>query len=69
MLAAGAVVTAIEIDRGLCGVLQQQLVATGAALTLVHGDCLETKNKLHPAIVAVAAAGPWAMGANLPHRN
>jgi 16S rRNA (adenine1518-N6/adenine1519-N6)-dimethyltransferase len=35
-------------------------------LTLVHGDCLLTKNRLHPAIEAFAAQ-PWRLGANLPY--
>ncbi len=67
MLAAGAHVTAIEIDRGLSVVLQKRFVETGAHFTLVHDDCLETKNKLHAAILAVSEAAPWKMGANLPY--
>jgi 16S rRNA (adenine1518-N6/adenine1519-N6)-dimethyltransferase len=66
LLAAGARVTAVEIDRGLHDLLAQRF-ADQPAFTLVHGDCLETKNRLHPAISAVAAAGPWRLGANLPY--
>ena len=68
LLAAGARVTAVEIDRGLHDVIAGRFAALlGTQLTLVHGDCLETKNILHPAIVATAAAGPWRLGANLPY--
>ncbi len=68
LLAAGARVTAVEIDRGLHDLLATRFAALlGGQLTLVHGDCLETKNILHPLIVAAAAAGPWRLGANLPY--
>jgi 16S rRNA (adenine1518-N6/adenine1519-N6)-dimethyltransferase len=68
LLAAGAQVTAVEIDRGLHDLIARTFAdRLGGALTLVHGDCLETKNALHPAIVAAAAAGPWRLGANLPY--
>jgi 16S rRNA (adenine1518-N6/adenine1519-N6)-dimethyltransferase len=68
LLAAGARVTAVEIDRGLHDLIAQRFAAElGTRLTLVHGDCLETKNLLHPAIIAASAAGPWRLGANLPY--
>jgi 16S rRNA (adenine1518-N6/adenine1519-N6)-dimethyltransferase len=68
LLAAGARLTAVEIDRGLHDLLQARFAAfMPQRLTLIHGDCLETKNRLHPAISAVAAAGPWRLGANLPY--
>jgi len=68
LLAAGARVTAVEIDRGLHDLIAQRFAAElGTQLTLVHGDCLETKNRLHPAIIAASAAGPWRLGANLPY--
>lgn len=68
LLAAGARVTAVEIDRGLHDLLAARFAAAiPQRLTLVHGDCLETKNRLHPAVAAVAAAGPWRLGANLPY--
>jgi len=64
-LAAGATVLAVELDQGLHGHLQGTLVPLG--LQLVHGDALATKNRLHPAIEAFAAAGPWRLAANLPY--
>jgi 16S rRNA (adenine1518-N6/adenine1519-N6)-dimethyltransferase len=65
---------AVELDRGLHGFLEQrfatELVTTTASgerrFTLVHGDCLASKSRLHPAIEAFAAA-PWRLGANLPY--
>lgn len=66
ILATGAQVLAIELDAGLHALLAQRH-AGNPALTLVHGDCLETKNRLHPAIRAFAEAGPWKLGANLPY--
>jgi 16S rRNA (adenine1518-N6/adenine1519-N6)-dimethyltransferase len=68
LLALGARVTAVEIDRGLHDLLAARFAAfMPEQLTLVHGDCLETKNLLHPAISAAAATGPWRLGANLPY--
>lgn len=65
MLDAGSSVLAVEIDQGLAGVLTATLVPRG--LELVHSDCLVSKTRLHPAIEAFAAAGPWRLGANLPY--
>ncbi len=68
LLALGARVTAVEIDHGLHDLLAARFAAfIPGQLTLVHGDCLETKNLLHPAIIAAAATGPWRLGANLPY--
>ena len=65
LIDAGGEVLAVEIDRGLAAVVERRFA--GQKLTLVHGDCLESKSVLHPAIVAFAAAGPWRLGANLPY--
>ncbi len=65
LLDAGAQVLAVELDRGLVGLLEQTLVPRG--LTLVHADALAGKSRLHPAIEAFAAAGAWKLGANLPY--
>lgn len=68
LLAAGAHVTAVEIDRGLHDLLAGRFAEhIPDRFTLIHGDCLETKNRLHPAIVAASAKGPWRLGANLPY--
>jgi 16S rRNA (adenine1518-N6/adenine1519-N6)-dimethyltransferase len=64
-LSAGATVLAVELDQGLHGFLLRTLVPLG--LQLVHGDALATKNRLHPAIEAFTAAGPWRLASNLPY--
>jgi 16S rRNA (adenine1518-N6/adenine1519-N6)-dimethyltransferase len=64
LLAAGAVVLAVELDRGLCALLERTLVPRG--LTLVHGDALAGKSRLHPALEAFAQQ-PWRLCANLPY--
>jgi 16S rRNA (adenine1518-N6/adenine1519-N6)-dimethyltransferase len=65
LLASGAMVTAVEIDRGLYTYVSAQFHDQRAQF--IHGDCLATKNKLHPAIEHVATQGPWRLGANLPY--
>ncbi len=75
LVQAGCTVLAVELDKGLVGHLQGlvsgvwRLASAGVApdVELVHGDCLASKNALHPAIVAFATAGPWRLGANLPY--
>jgi 16S rRNA (adenine1518-N6/adenine1519-N6)-dimethyltransferase len=64
LMESGAHVLAVEIDRGLAAHLERTLVPQG--LTLVHGDALAAKSRLHPALVAWAAE-PWLLGANLPY--
>lgn len=64
LLAAGAQVLAVELDRGWAARL-----AEGPAephLQVVQGDCLASKARLHPAIEAFAQE-PWRLGANLPY--
>lgn len=65
LIDAGAQVLAVEIDRGLAAWLTSTLVPRG--LTLVHGDALASKSRLHPAIEDFAAAGAWRLASNLPY--
>jgi 16S rRNA (adenine1518-N6/adenine1519-N6)-dimethyltransferase len=65
LLAAGATVLAVEIDKGLAAHVARRFA--GRDIVVEHGDALLTKNRLHPAIEAFASAGPWKLGANLPY--
>ncbi len=68
LLERGCQVLAVELDRGMVGLLEGKFAQMdGPAFTLVHGDCLAAKTRLHPAIEDFAAVGPWALGANLPY--
>lgn len=66
LLASGAEVLAVELDRGLHGHLQRRFADEGR-LHLVHGDALAGKHDLHPAIRDHVGTGPWKLGANLPY--
>jgi 16S rRNA (adenine1518-N6/adenine1519-N6)-dimethyltransferase len=72
LLEAGCRVLAVELDQGLHALLRGKFATAcadapaGPALTLVHGDCLDSKSVLHAGIVAFAAR-PWRLGANLPY--
>jgi 16S rRNA (adenine1518-N6/adenine1519-N6)-dimethyltransferase len=67
LLAHGAIVTAVEIDRGLCGVLRDEF-ADCARFTLIQADVLDGKHRLNEGVMAhLAAAGqPFKLVANLP---
>jgi len=77
LLAAGAAVLAVELDRGLVALLAERLApildplpATPAPgrLVLVQGDVLARAEALHPAAEAfLAAAPPARVVANLPY--
>lgn len=64
LLDAGAEVLAVEIDHGLADLLERTFA--GRRFTLVRGDCLASKSRLHPALEAFAASA-WRLGANLPY--
>ncbi len=72
LLEAGCRILAVELDQGLSALLRAKFAAAcaeaadGPALTLIHGDCLESKSVLHGGITAFAAR-PWRLGANLPY--
>lgn len=65
LLAAGAELLAVEIDKGLAAHVSRRFA--GRPITVEHGDALATKNRLHPAIEAFTEVGPWKFGANLPY--
>ncbi|HNS00614.1 MAG TPA: 16S rRNA (adenine(1518)-N(6)/adenine(1519)-N(6))-dimethyltransferase RsmA [Planctomycetota bacterium] len=67
LLAAGAAVTAVELDRGLCGVLREEF-GDREGLTLIEGDILAGKHALNPAVLSgIGAPGTaFSLVANLP---
>lgn len=73
ILASGARLIAVEIDRGLQELLAQRLGAE-PRFTLICGDALANKNNVSPALTAALAAAPPALGgarklvANLPYQ-
>jgi 16S rRNA (adenine1518-N6/adenine1519-N6)-dimethyltransferase len=65
LLARGAGVVAVEIDKGFCRLLRDRLGSCGG-LTLIEGDVLSRKGELSPAVLA--ALPPVAhLVANLPY--
>lgn len=64
MLPQVAELMAVEIDHGMHGLLQRKF--TDTKLQLCHGDALERKNALHPAIRTFAQR-PWKLVSNLPY--
>lgn len=72
LLARGARLVAVEIDRGLQGVLRDRFAAE-PRFTLIQGDALATKHQVNPLILKVLAEQPPAAGghyrlvANLPY--
>lgn len=70
LLAIGATVVAVEIDRNLASLLRQRLASTNFAL--IEGDALDGKHAINPEltdIIATAKAGgrPIKLVANLPY--
>lgn len=73
LLSRGCEVVACELDRGLAQLLRDRLVApeggqpVGGRLTLVEGDCLQSKRSLNPAVLAALRGRPFKLVANLPY--
>jgi len=68
LLATGARVVAVEIDRDLCRLLRERL-GDNPRFTLVEGDALDGKHAVNPALAEVvgAAEGRAVLAANLPY--
>lgn len=74
LLAAGAFVTAVELDHGLARLLRQRLAPDLASgrLELIEGDALGPAESLHPELearwsAAIALGCPPRLVANLPY--
>lgn len=67
LLEAGARVLAVEIDGRLAQVLREDL-GEHPGFELVHGDALEGKHRLSPAVEErLPQEGPWSLVSNLPY--
>ena len=71
LLARGATVVACELDDALAALNRERLPALPGVrpgqLTLVHGDCLESKHEVSGAVAAALAGRPFKLVANLPY--
>jgi 16S rRNA (adenine1518-N6/adenine1519-N6)-dimethyltransferase len=72
LLARGCRVIACELDDGLAKLLTERAAAGeipgGDRLTVIHADCLESKEKLAaPLVEALASVSQFKMVANLPY--
>ncbi|MAX26548.1 MAG: ribosomal RNA small subunit methyltransferase A [Phycisphaeraceae bacterium] len=66
LLEADARVVAVEVDRDLWPILEQQF-AGDDRLTLVKGDVLESKHQINPEVVRELGDQPFKLIANLPY--
>lgn len=63
LLARGCEVIACELDRGLLALLRERL----PRVTLIEGDCLNSKKRLSPEVEAALAGRTFTLVANLPY--
>ncbi len=66
LLDSGARVLSCELDDALAEMLRQRL-GDREHFTLVHGDCLDGKRALNPALIEWLGDGPFTLVANLPY--
>jgi len=67
ILARGAELVAIELDRDLAAHLREHF-AREPRFTLVEGDCLDGKRALNAEALAALAGRPFTLVANLPYQ-
>lgn len=67
ILARGAELVAIELDRDLAAHLREHFAAE-ARFRLVEGDCLDGKRALNAEALGVLAGRPFTLVANLPYQ-
>jgi 16S rRNA (adenine1518-N6/adenine1519-N6)-dimethyltransferase len=65
LIAEGADVIAVEIDRDLAELVQSRL---GEQIRLICGDCLGKSRRLAPELVAAIGGRPFKLVANLPYQ-
>lgn len=66
LLEMGASVLSCELDDSLAELLRERL-GDQSNWTLVHGDCLDGKRALNPALVEWLGDSPFKLVANLPY--
>jgi len=66
LLEAGAKVLAVEVDRDMWPILDQEF-ASNEQLQIIRGDILENKNHLNPEVIAELGDKPFKLIANLPY--
>jgi len=64
LLDAGCHVVACELDDDMAAIIRDRL---GSRVTLIHGDCLDGKHALSPAILEALGGRPFRLVANLPY--
>ncbi len=68
LVGRGCRVIACELDGGLASLIEERYEAMpGANVTVVHGDCLESKRELSRAAAAAIGDQPFKLVANLPY--
>lgn len=69
LLARGARVVAVELDRALVDLLRERFAAAIASgrLSLVEGDALECGRRVNAEALAALGPGPFKLVANLPY--
>lgn len=64
LLDAGCEVVACELDDDMAAIIRDRL---GSRVTLIHGDCLDGKHAVSPAVLAALGGRPFRLVANLPY--
>lgn len=64
LLDTGCEVMACELDADMAAIIRERL---GDRVTLIHGDCLDGKHAVSPAILEALGGRPFRLVANLPY--
>lgn len=64
LLDVGCEVVACELDDDMAAIIRDRL---GSHVTLIHGDCLDGKHAVSPAVLDALGSRPFRLVANLPY--
>lgn len=67
LLAAGARVIAVEIDRDMCAILRERIGDDSPQFTLFNLDVMDGKHRINQQVAAHLHAHPFSLVANLPY--